>query len=173
MTVLDRFLIRHASGRDAARIAGIHVRSWQAAYRGLVPDEVLDALDPVHRAMVWKGLLGTSEETVLVAMRGSRMAGFCSLVPSRDPDAAAGTGEIASFWVDPPAWGLGAGRALARELVAQARGRRFRRLTLWVLPGNARARCFYEKAGFAPDGAVKQEERQGHAIEVTRYVREL
>jgi hypothetical protein len=30
---------------DADAIAPVHVRSWQAAYRGFMPDEVLDGLD--------------------------------------------------------------------------------------------------------------------------------
>lgn len=173
MEVLDRFLVRHACERDASRIAGIHVRSWQKAYRGLVPDGMLDALDPIQRALVWKELLGMPEETVLVVMRGARMAGFCSLLPSRDGDAVRGTGEIASFYIDPPAWGHGAGRELMAEVVRQARERRFQRVTLWVLAGNERARGFYEKAGFARDGGKKAEDRQGFSIPVLRYAKEL
>lgn len=63
MKTLDRFLIRHASERDAARIAGIQVRTWQASCHGLVPDEKLHALDPSVRALEWKETLGTPVET--------------------------------------------------------------------------------------------------------------
>lgn len=173
MEVIERFLIRHGCERDAAGIARIHVGSWQAAYRGLVPDEVLDALDPVKRTMVWRELLGMPEETVLVAMGGGRLAGFCTLQASRDAGVALATGEIASFYVDPPAWGRGAGRELAEQLVRQARARNFARLTLWVIAGNTRARRFFERCGFAADGMERDEDRQGHLIPVMRYAREM
>lgn len=173
MEVLDRYLVRHACERDATRIAGIHVRSWQQAYRGLVPDGMLDALDPIQRALVWKELLGTPEETVLVVLRRERMAGFGSLLPSRDKDAPPGTGEIASFYIDPPAWGRGAGRHLMAEVIRQAGEQRFKRVTLWVLAGNERARRFYEMAGFTADGAERNEVKQGFEIPVLRYAKEL
>lgn len=173
MEVLDRFLVRHACERDATRIAGIHVRSWQRAYRGLVPDGMLDALDPIQRARVWKELLGTPEETVLVVLRRERMAGFGSLLHSRDKDAPPGTGEIASFYIDPPAWGRGAGRQLMAEVIRQAGARRFKRVTLWVLAGNERARRFYEMAGFTTDGAERNEVKQGFEIPVLRYAKDL
>ena len=36
--------VREAQPRDAAEVAGVHVRSWQVAYRGLFPDDYLDGL---------------------------------------------------------------------------------------------------------------------------------
>ena len=169
MKTLDRFLIRYASERDAARIAGIQVRTWQAACHGLVPDDKLHALDPASRALEWKETLGTPVETVFVAMKGVRMAGFCTLAPSEDPDAAPETAEIGCFCVDPPAWGRGAGRGLAEEVVGQARKRGYSQLTQWVIVANDRARRFCEKAGFLPDGKEKTEEISGCPVREVRY----
>jgi len=42
--------IRHARRGDADEVARVHVRAWQAAYRGLLPDAYLDALRPEDRA---------------------------------------------------------------------------------------------------------------------------
>jgi hypothetical protein len=36
--------VREAKPQDAADVAGVHVRSWQVAYRGLFPDDYLDGL---------------------------------------------------------------------------------------------------------------------------------
>ena len=33
-----------ATPEDALEVAGVHVRAWQSAYRGLLPDEHLDGL---------------------------------------------------------------------------------------------------------------------------------
>ena len=38
-------VIRAARVEDAAQIAAVHVRSWQSAYRGLLPQAYLDGLD--------------------------------------------------------------------------------------------------------------------------------
>jgi RimJ/RimL family protein N-acetyltransferase len=46
-------------------------------------------------------------------------------------------------------------------------------VTLWVLDGNARARRFYEAAGFHPDGAVEEDDRSGFALREVRYRKEL
>src|SRR6201986_2388512 len=43
-------LLRPAEPDDAAAVARVHVCSWQIAYRGLLPEEYLDALAPEDRA---------------------------------------------------------------------------------------------------------------------------
>jgi RimJ/RimL family protein N-acetyltransferase len=48
----------------------------------------------------------------------------------------------------------------------------YRRAVLWVLAGNARARRFYERAGFAADGAENVLTGLGGVLEV-RYARPL
>jgi RimJ/RimL family protein N-acetyltransferase len=45
-------------------------------------------------------------------------------------------------------------------------------ITLWVLRDNRRARQFYERAGFAPDGATNVLHRLNDVIEL-RYRRAL
>ncbi|MCW1885935.1 GNAT family N-acetyltransferase [Luteolibacter flavescens] len=174
MKTLDRFLIRHASGRDATRIAGIQIRSCQAACKGLVPETKLQEMDASRRAVEWKDALGTPcQQTVLVAMKGNRMAGFCTFSESTDPEAAPATAEIGSFFVDPLAWGRGAGRDLAEEVMGQAKRRGFSQITQWVIGANDRSRRFCESIGFAPDGVVKTEDISGCPVQELRYARRL
>ena len=40
------------------------------------------------------------------------------------------------------------------RVLARSSGAGYRSITLWVLRDNQRARRFYERAGFAPDGAT-------------------
>jgi hypothetical protein len=42
--------IRAARPADALAVAEVHVRSWQAGYRHLLPDAYLDSLRPEDRA---------------------------------------------------------------------------------------------------------------------------
>ena len=49
--------LRRATVDDAPAIAGVHVRTWQAAYRGLMPQALLDSLTFERRRGWWKGQL--------------------------------------------------------------------------------------------------------------------
>jgi len=47
-------LLRPAEPADAMGVARVHVRSWQAAYRGLLPDAYLDGLRAEDRAQRYR-----------------------------------------------------------------------------------------------------------------------
>jgi ribosomal protein S18 acetylase RimI-like enzyme len=118
-------------------------------------------------------LLQDPDHTIRVAVRDEQVIGFCSVIASRDADAASGTGEVPAIYVAPEHWRSGAGRALLCTSIATARHRGYRALTLWVLGSNARARAFYERLGLAPDGASKLESRGEQALHEVRYRLEL
>jgi GNAT superfamily N-acetyltransferase len=69
----------------------------------------------------------------------------------------------------PDAWGRGYGRALFAVAVDDRGARGFSAVTLWVLGGKLRARCFYEAAGMRPDGGAKVEIEGGAELPHLRY----
>ncbi len=147
--------IRLATAADADPLAVVHVRTWLAAYRGLIPDETLDSLDVADRTARWRALLAEGRNDTFVAVHDGSIIGFCSIEPSRDEaEARLGVGELTSLYVDPGHWRAGAGRALCDAAIAQAKDRQFRELILWVLERNDRARIFYESIGFQLDPGV-------------------
>jgi GNAT superfamily N-acetyltransferase len=156
--------IRIEQGRpaDAAEIARISVLGWQAAYRGLMPDEFLDRLDPAERRATWERVAEEAGTLVLVARdREDALVGFAAVRASPDADADASTADVGALYVDPERWGQGVGKALLSGAVEGARRLGFAETTLWVLEGNQRARRFYEAFGFRTDGATKVESRWG------------
>jgi len=80
---------------------------------------------------------------------------------------------VNAIYALPGAWGTGAGRRLMAAVLDALPGEGFGQVTLWVLDSNARARRFYERAGFAPDGARKTEQYAGATITEARYRRAL
>jgi ribosomal protein S18 acetylase RimI-like enzyme len=160
--------LRRATTADAAGVANVHVHSWLAAYRGLVPDDMLDSLSVEERAENWLRLLepGSGGPLVLVAVGDDGIAGFSALsLPSRDEGADARTAELSALYVLPPYWRARIGTALLDASVgALPPEGRWRQLTLWVLPGNERALAFYDRHGFAADGASRREERSGKRV---------
>lgn len=145
--------VRRANPDDAVAIAAVHVRSWEAAYRGLVPDAWFAQRTLPLRTDMWRELLREDEHTrVFVACRNETLVGFCgAATPSRDEDAAEGTSEITALYVDPDHWGTGTGRALIAATLHDLAGCLRRDVTLWVLEANDRARSFYVGMGFEPD----------------------
>ncbi|MEU6697590.1 GNAT family N-acetyltransferase [Pseudonocardia sp. NPDC046786] len=125
---------------DAGAIARVHVRSWQAGYRGQLPDELLDSLNATDRVARWEAEIEAAEwpgrGTLLIEDHDARVAGFAHLVPSRDgDDGPDSTGEIASFYIDPTSWGQGLGSRLMHSALAEL-GSAYRTGTLWVLETN-------------------------------------
>ncbi len=170
-TRLDSQMIRLAQPSDVPEIAAVHVRAWQAAYRGHVPDSYLDALDPSQRAAWWSKVVLDPDTTVLVALEATSVVGFCSFLSSRDSDALAGTCEIATLYVDPAHWRSGFGTALVASAIEAAINRGFRAVNLWVLATNSSARAFYESVGFFSDGHSKTDLRLGLSLDEVRYHR--
>jgi GNAT superfamily N-acetyltransferase len=168
-------LIRVATARDAARIAEVHVRSWQAAYRGHMPPEYLDGLDPADRLPRWQQWLSEpAGDEVLVADGQDGVCGFSSFGPTRDEDDDPGqVGEVRAIYLMPAVIGTGIGRLLMGASVEHLTVAGYRELTLWVLAANARARRFYELAGLRPDGGLKVDDRAGFRLDEVRYRRPL
>lgn len=166
-------MIRVATPLDVEHIAKLHVRTWQAAYRGHMPDSYLDGLDSSNRAAMWSRVIVQTDTLVLVATTGDVLVGFCSLLPSRDPDGSAAVGEIAAIYVEPSVWRSGIGSSLVEGIVESARERSFSEVTLWVLASNTVAHAFYEARGFLADGNTKIEERSGFSIHEVRYRRSI
>jgi GNAT superfamily N-acetyltransferase len=168
--------IRPASVDEAAQIAEVHVRSWQAGYRGLIPQDYLDGLDPVARVDARRRSLREADlprSGTLVAADDGRVVGFAHLGPARDEDAATAAGEVWAIYLSPDAWGKGYGRELMSAALGQLTQGGYQQATLWVLDSNVRARRFYEAAGFSPDGAVKVDNSRGFPLTEVRYRRPL
>jgi GNAT superfamily N-acetyltransferase len=162
--------VRLATSADADAIAVVHVDSWRAAYRGIVPDSILDRLSVERRAAGWRETIDRAgDERVWVVERDGRLVGFAATSPARDDDVPAGTGELAAIYLDPGVWASGLGRQLFVAAVDDLRRRGFGPLVLWVLTANERARHFYEAAGWLPDGTSRMLDFDGTPIEEIRY----
>ncbi len=164
--------IREAVPSDCSGIADVQVRGWQAAYRGMLPDEYLDGLDPAARLKIWERFVNDGTGRLFVAETNGRIAGFCHVIPSRDPDADCDA-EIAAIYVDPDQWRMGYGGRLCTAARGFAIEQGFRHMTLWVLRENSMGRRFYETMGFQVDGATKAEKRLGFVLDEVRYRMEL
>lgn len=153
--------VRPAQPADAEDVVRVQVRGWQTAYAGIMPGGVLAALDQQRSQRITRTrerLTGTGPFSTIVATEQHRVVGFAVYGPYREeqaPDSSLDhtVGEVLAIYVDPECQGRGAGRALLDAAVAELRLRGAGEVRLWVLEDNAPARRFYQRYGFAPDGA--------------------
>ena len=164
--------IRTGTVADAAAIAAVDVASWRAAYGDIMPDAYLDALAVVRKTSDWQRSLGRERERgrrTLVAEADGGVVGFATVGPDAE---LPGAGLLFLMYVAPEWWGRGCGRVLMTASEAALRELGFRRAVLWVLEANARARRFYEAAGWSADGAHRVVE-YGVPLDALRYERTL
>lgn len=172
-------IIRPATNADVAKLAGVNLRSWQAAYRGIMPDAGLAGLTVSEFEAVWAENLAAAGRTNLLCEVDGAVAGFVSFGATRDKDGSAAeagdairVGEIIGLYLDPPYWGMGQGRMLCDEALSALSAAGFGEVTLWVLRDNARARRFYERAGFVLEpGAQMYVQRWDVELPHVRYRR--
>ncbi|MFF1450113.1 GNAT family N-acetyltransferase [Streptomyces sp. NPDC058274] len=161
------------TSEDCPRVAEIRIRGWQTAYRGLIPQPYLDALSVERDAERRLAFFRQSEAGVvnLVAEAGGEVIGWACHGPYRDGESTTDDAELYAIYVHPDHVGAGAGRALLAESAGRCAAAGRPRVLLWVLKGNTRARRFYERAGFRPDGAEVPFEVDGVAVPEVRYAR--
>lgn len=166
--------VRPATGADLPVMASVRVRAWRSAYRELLPAEYLAGLDPAELVAGWTPLLDEPERaTLLVAdLPGTGVVGFTNVGPYRQDDGTLDPayGELRSCYVDPDTWRNGAGSALLHASVDLLRAAAPRPVRLWVVVQNDRARRFYERFGFAPDGATGTFDAGDVSLRTVRYV---
>ncbi len=164
--------IRPAQVADAEGIASVHVKTWQHAYRGQIPDDYLDGMSIERRTARWRELLAdpTAYGRVLVAELDGRIVGFCGIGRSRDADADDAVGELYAIYIDAQSMNHGVGSALLKVGLAYLIDQGYARATLWVMESNRRARRFYERKGWVVDGTRRTESIANTVVPEVRYV---
>ncbi len=166
-------LLRLAEPDDALPVARVHVRSWQVAYRGLLPDEYLDGLRPEERARHYTfGNRDPNQPATVIALMQETICGFATTAPARDPEAR-GSGELCALYVDPDRWGRGIGAALLAEACDRLVKQGFSEALLWAMNGNERALQFYRNHGWFTDGTRRTAKVWGITVDEVRCRRTL
>lgn len=164
--------VRSAEPGDALQVAQVHVRSWQAGYRDLLPSSYLDGLRPEDRAGRYRfGGSSPDDPTTIVVEDDGAIRGFATTGRAADVDGRE-VGELLALYVDPDCWRQGVGRRLlhvARQRLADG----LDQAILWVLAGNERAERFYRADGWRADGGRRQDEVWGIGVDEVRYRRAL
>ncbi|SFB04476.1 Ribosomal protein S18 acetylase RimI [Amycolatopsis marina] len=175
-----RWMIRPAREADAEALAQVNVRAWRRAYRGIMDEGYLAAMDPRQRAERWRERLRQPDPADLVlAAEGTDgrpgVVGYCLVrAPAGLPEPPR-VGAVVALYVDPSRWGDGAGGQLHRAALRHLEIRECVEAILWVATANVRSRAFYERHRWLDDsestGGRGSHRVGGMAIPVVRYRR--
>lgn len=167
-------LVRPAAVEDADALAMIEVESWQAAYRGLMPDAFLDGLPQAEKAESWRRTLSNlgypGGKRVLVAAGEAGLVGLVSVGPTPGPE---NQGLIYLLYILPEYWGRGVGQDLMSAALQELQNLGISEAILWVLRDNRRARRFYEQHGWRENGQTSSADYGGVELEALCYQRTL
>lgn len=137
--------IRRAKSSDAAALSGVFEAAWREAYLGIIPGVTLERMLVRRGPAWWRAAIGRSRALAVLDV-GETIAGYASYGRCRDRSLPA-EGEIDELYLAPEYQGLGFGRRLFNAVRNDLADREARRVAVWSLADNARARAFYEGLG--------------------------
>ena len=130
--------LRAARAEDTDEIAEIWRLGWRDGHLGLVPRELADVR--TEASFRTRASERTSDTTV--ATVDGAVVGFVMVVDD----------EVEQVYVATAYRGTGVARILIGEAERQVEANGHRKAWLAVVAGNARARAFYERAGWVDEG---------------------
>jgi ribosomal protein S18 acetylase RimI-like enzyme len=130
--------LRRAALRDAPEVAEIWWVGWQDGHLGFVPQALIDAR--TEESFGTRSAERVGDTTVAVV--DGAVAGFVMVVGD----------EVEQVYVSRAHRGSGVAAALLDEAERQVRANGHEQAWLAVATGNARARAFYERAGWTDEG---------------------
>jgi ribosomal protein S18 acetylase RimI-like enzyme len=160
---------------DAPGIAAVQVAAWRREYAGLLPAEVLDALDAGRFEAAWQASLTAPQDArnrVLVALERNTIRGFAMTGPASDPDLdPIAVGEVSELTIDPGQTRHGHGSRLVQACADTLRADRFRTAVMWLTTADDVRRAFLTEAGWGADGAHRELDLHGDGSVRVKQVR--
>ena len=168
---MEGITIRKATIEDAAEIANVQINSWREAYKGLLPQNLLDErpLKFKNRYELWKRVTQKSEQVILVAESMEHgVVGFINGASGRDKDLKDWC-EVWCIYLLEKYHGKKIGLNLLKQYFDVQIKKGFTKGYLWVLLDNPTI-SFYEKTGGKYQGRDKEDLIVGQKVKELMYV---
>ncbi|MDX1402037.1 MAG: GNAT family N-acetyltransferase [Kiloniellales bacterium] len=147
MVIRVQIDIRYAMPEDAPQIASLHVLSWRASYRGVLPDSFLDGEIDQERGAAWEKFFSApppgAAAFVAYGENGDLM-GFLAMERGNEGGYDA---VIENLHVSPRAQGRGLGKRLLGRAASHLIENNGTAVCLWVYEQNRPAIDFYLRLG--------------------------
>lgn len=159
-------VVRPVRTSDAEALGRVHATCWHETYDNIISTAVLENISVRRLAELWAGWAAQGPDYVrFAALVDGEIVGFAGSGPARDEDPPAER-ELVYIYLLQKYQGTGIGQKLFDAVVPAGSP-----CYLWVNEDNPRAHRFYERNGFAKDGASHQEPFLGEIVTEVRFSR--
>ena len=152
------FNVRKSRLSDLEQITLIHVKSWETAFKGLMPERYINNYTLEDRNAEWLSVLGSGSESLIVAEDNNKLVGFLSY--SENVNFL----NLSKLYLCPSMYGEGVGGLLMKQMENEALTASLDLIRLYVLDNNKSAINFYSKQGFEFGDGFESEEFEGETI---------
>jgi GNAT superfamily N-acetyltransferase len=163
--------IRLAVPEDALDMAEIGMRSWEVAYKDIIPADFIREKNAT-RLEQYKRIITDENANHYVIQKHGKTVGIMWIAPSPDDDMGNDCYDVHAVYLHPDYFRQGIGKQAMDFAFDKARSLGKTIITVWVLEENIDAIRFYEKCGFKPDGKSKPRE-YGKTLTLIRMRRDL
>ena len=148
--------IRLAIPADALDMAEVYMRSWEAAYKDIVPADYISEKNKRSFAQM-EHLLNDEKFSPFqyVMLLDGVIVGIMTVASSRDEDTDDSFYELHGIYLHPDYYRKGIGTQAMEFACNIAHSLDKITMILWVFEDNINSVKFYEKCGFAADGKTK------------------
>ena len=146
--------IRLAIPADAPDMAEVHMRSWEVAYKDIIPAEYIREKNAGRHAL-YKRVVTGEDTNQYVIQKDGKTVGIMRVAPPQDDDVGDNFYELHGIYLHPDYYRQGIGTKAVEFAFEKARGLGKTVMTVWVFAENTNSIKFYEKCGFVADGKTK------------------
>jgi L-amino acid N-acyltransferase YncA len=146
--------IRPAVPADAPDMAEVHMRSWEVAYKDIIPAEYIREKNATRPAM-WQNSLAEGKYPHMVIQKNGKTVGNMCVAPPQDDDVDENVYELHGIYLHPDYYRQKIGTQAMEFAYDIARNLGKTVMTVWVFADTTNSIKFYEKCGFIPDGKTK------------------
>ncbi len=149
------YMIRKVQAGDETHLAYIQTESWKAAFRNILPEEILQKTTEINRATaMYKRLLDEHTGNGYILEVNGIPHCIAWWDKARDDDMT-DYAELICIHSLQDNWRKGYGTKMMKKVLGDIKDAGYTKAMLWVFADNDRARKFYEARGFVTYGKTK------------------
>lgn len=144
---MENITIRKIQKEDIPAVIDIQIRGWQTAYKGIIDDSYLAAMNREER--IQKREQDYLDSSFIVAESAGNIVGFCRYIDTNTytPEVENADCELMAIYVDPDLKRKGIGKNLFEYATADFLKKNKKKMVLWCLKDNTPSKIFYKKMG--------------------------
>ena len=144
---MENIILRNIEKEDIPAIVDIQISGWQTAYKGIVDDLFLNAMNREER--IKQRFQDYNQGGFIVAKLNTQIVGYCRYVNSNtlSPETPEADCELSALYVKPNLKSNGIGTKMFQFVINEFKTQNKTKMIIWCLKDNYPSRNFYEKMG--------------------------